>query len=111
VSLRHTFVLAGVPAATAAGGDVQPSTAAPAPQLYVVDPCFRDSFQLPNATPAYAAMWEALPALFVGTAAQLVPLVEVMCEQVRSCGGPLVRVCDGVACILGVPTPQRAPLV
>jgi uncharacterized protein (TIGR01615 family) len=59
------------------------SDAAPSPELFVVDPCFRDSFQLPNATPEYQALWEALPALFVGTAEQLVPIVKLMCDQVR----------------------------
>lgn len=74
VSLRHTFVLASVPAG---------SDAAPSPELFVVDPCFRDSFQLPNATPEYQALWEALPALFVGTAEQLVPIVKLMCDQMQ----------------------------
>jgi hypothetical protein len=56
----------------------------PVPQLFVVDPCFKEQFQLPNATPEYTALWQELPSLFVGTAEQLVPIVELMCTQVRS---------------------------
>jgi uncharacterized protein (TIGR01615 family) len=48
----------------------------------VVDPSFKDSFVLSNGTPAYAAVWQALPELFVGTAQHLVPLVEFLCTQV-----------------------------
>lgn len=51
-------------------------------QLFVVDPCFKDSFLLPNATPSYSRLCDALPNIFVGTAEQLVPLVEFMCSQV-----------------------------
>jgi hypothetical protein len=53
------------------------------PQLFVVDPCFKEQFQLPNATPEYNALWQDLPNLFVGTAEQLVPIVELMCTEVR----------------------------
>lgn len=53
------------------------------PQLFVVDPCFKEQFQLPNATPEYSALFQELPNLFVGTAEQLVPIVELMCTQVR----------------------------
>lgn len=52
------------------------------PHLFVVDPCFKEQFQLPNATPEYQALWQELPNLFVGTAEQLVPIVELMCTQV-----------------------------
>jgi hypothetical protein len=53
------------------------------PQLFVVDPCFKEQFQLPNTTPEYTALWQDLPNLFVGTAEQLVPIVELMCTEVR----------------------------
>eukprot|EP00775_Hariotina_reticulata_P008615 gene8615-8796_t len=72
VSLRHTFVVAAVP--DEVNGEVQ---------LFVVDPSFKDSFVLSNATPAYAAVWQALPELFVGTARHLVPLVELLCTQIQ----------------------------
>jgi uncharacterized protein (TIGR01615 family) len=52
------------------------------PQLFVVDPSFKEQFQLPNATPEYSALFQDLPNLFVGTAEQLVPIVELMCTQV-----------------------------
>lgn len=54
-----------------------------AAQLFVIDPSFRDAFLLSNATPAYQRLWEQLPGLFVGTADQLVAVVEFMCMQVR----------------------------
>lgn len=54
------------------------------PQLFVVDPCFKEQFSLPNATPEYQSLWNDLPDLFVGTAEQLVPVVELMCTQVSS---------------------------
>jgi len=54
------------------------------PQLFVVDPCFKEQFSLPNATPEYQSLWNDLPNLFVGTAEQLVPVVELMCTQVSS---------------------------
>lgn len=53
-----------------------------AAQLFVIDPSFRDAFLLSNATPAYQFLWEQLPRLFVGTADQLVTVVEFMCSQV-----------------------------
>lgn len=56
------------------------------PQLFVVDPSFKEQFQLPNATPEYSALFQDLPNLFVGTAEQLVPVVELMCTQVRRRG-------------------------
>ncbi|KAF6266452.1 hypothetical protein COO60DRAFT_1633045 [Scenedesmus sp. NREL 46B-D3] len=66
VALRHTFVVAGTTA-----------------QLFVIDPSFRDAFLLSNATPAYQFLWEQLPRLFVGTADQLVTVVEFMCSQME----------------------------
>jgi uncharacterized protein (TIGR01615 family) len=56
-----------------------------AAQLFVIDPSFKDAFLLSNATPAYQRLWEQLPSLFVGTAEQLVTVVEFMCSQVSSC--------------------------
>jgi hypothetical protein len=63
------------------------------PELFVVDPCFKEQFQLSNATPEYSALWQDLPNLFVGTAEQLVPVVELLCTQVSQSG--LVIYCMG----------------
>lgn len=118
IGLRHTFCVAAVPAAGAAGrpgasslhqhalallltqlpllraggsddaapagdaGSSQPPSP-PSELLLVVDPAFRDSFLLPNPTPSYTALIDALPDMWCGTAEQLVPLVEFMCHQVR----------------------------
>lgn len=53
-----------------------------ATQLFVVDPAFKEQFALPTSTAQYLNLFEQLPDLFVGTAEQLVPIVELMCTQV-----------------------------
>lgn len=75
-ALKHTFVVAGV---TPASVSSKPDST----QLFVIDPCFRDSFLLSNATPGYQRLCEVLPSIYVGTAEQLVPLVEFMCSQMH----------------------------
>eukprot|EP00878_Enallax_costatus_P008188 GHUV01008561.1.p1 GENE.GHUV01008561.1~~GHUV01008561.1.p1 ORF type:complete len:361 (+),score=105.39 GHUV01008561.1:1158-2240(+) len=52
-------------------------------ELFVVDPCFKDSFLLSNGSPAYNRLCDMLPSTYVGTAEQLVPLVEFMCSQMQ----------------------------
>lgn len=90
VALRHTFVVAGVTGcsqeADASPGSSPDSSSCCTPtaaQLFVIDPSFRDAFLLSNATPAYQRLWEQLPGLFVGTADQLVAVVEFMCMQMQ----------------------------
>eukprot|EP00879_Flechtneria_rotunda_P001016 GHRR01001152.1.p1 GENE.GHRR01001152.1~~GHRR01001152.1.p1 ORF type:complete len:387 (+),score=133.65 GHRR01001152.1:827-1987(+) len=70
--LRHTFVVASM-----ADGRQEEA------QSYIIDPDFRDSFLLSNATPEYQALYEALPNLFVGTAEQLEPIVLFMASQMQ----------------------------
>lgn len=78
LALRHTQHAHGIFPVVPAGS----SGADLMPELFVVDPCFKEQFQLPNATPEYSALWQDLPNLFVGTAEQLVPVVELLCTQV-----------------------------
>lgn len=89
--LKHTFVVAGVAAGTPSADRLAGQAANT--QLFVVDPCFRDSFLLSNATTSYQCLCDELPPLFVGTAEQLVPLVEYMCHQMQ-----LVFTETGVSC-------------
>jgi uncharacterized protein (TIGR01615 family) len=90
----ETLLSAAAAACSPAGCSASSPTAADTPddsllpQLFVVDPCFKEQFQLPNATPEYSALFQELPDLFVGTAEQLVPVVELMCTQVR--GGHVI---------------------
>lgn len=65
-SLRHCFVVVAMP--TAAGGST----------LYVVDPMFREQFELAGASSSYTALLQLLPDVFVGTPAQLQPIVSNM---------------------------------
>ena len=50
--------------------------------MFVVDPVFRDKFHVAKTTPAFASLWSCLPEVFVGTAEQLVPLVQLVCGEV-----------------------------
>lgn len=41
----------------------------------------RDQFIIPQMTPAYEELMRLLPAEFVGTPSRLVPLVQLLCEE------------------------------
>ncbi len=43
--------------------------------------CPRDQFHIPQPTPAYEELMRLLPAEYVGTSARLVPLVQLLCEE------------------------------
>jgi hypothetical protein len=47
----------------------------------IIDPFFREQFEVPVASRRYASLVEALPAVYVGTQEHLIPLVELMCEE------------------------------
>lgn len=51
---------------------------------FLVEPAFREQFQVSHPTPHYAALLEAVPEEFVGTNARLVPLVHFLCAEVSS---------------------------
>lgn len=41
----------------------------------------RDQFHIPQATEAYQELMRQLPSEFVGMASRLVPLVQLLCEE------------------------------
>jgi uncharacterized protein (TIGR01615 family) len=48
---------------------------------YIVDPAFRDHFQIPHPTRLYQQLLAGVPAEFVGTSSRLVPLVQCLCME------------------------------
>jgi uncharacterized protein (TIGR01615 family) len=50
----------------------------------IVDPNFKEQFLIPQPTRSYTAVLEMLPEEFVGTAARLLPLVEVLCREMSA---------------------------
>lgn len=44
---------------------------------YLVEPAFREQFEIPCPSPMYRELLDAVPAVFVGVASQLVPAVQV----------------------------------
>lgn len=48
---------------------------------YIVDTNFREHFRIPHPTTTYAALLNAIPEEFVGTAAKLQPLVQLITQQ------------------------------
>lgn len=51
---------------------------------YIVDPCFKEQFEIPQPTATYAAALELLQPEFVGTASRLVPLVQCLCAEMAA---------------------------
>lgn len=47
-------------------------------EAYIVDPSFREHFQIPHPTATYEAIVSRAPAEFVGTSSSLVPLVQCL---------------------------------
>ncbi|KAK9917886.1 hypothetical protein WJX75_009279 [Coccomyxa subellipsoidea] len=70
-NLHHEFLLVS--------GD--PEFGAPQDKEYIVDPYFRDQFHIPQPTPAYEELMRLLPEEYVGTSGRLVPLVQLLCEE------------------------------
>jgi uncharacterized protein (TIGR01615 family) len=48
---------------------------------YIVDPAFKEQFEIPSPSASYAALLELLPTEFVGTSSRLVPLVQNLCSE------------------------------
>lgn len=48
---------------------------------YIVDPAFKEQFEIPSPSASYAALLELLPTEFVGTSSRLVPLVQNLCAE------------------------------
>lgn len=52
--------------------------------VYIIDPAFREQFDLAHATPRYQQILDAIPATFVGTEERLVALVRALCQEIQS---------------------------
>lgn len=67
---RHLESSAGTPAA------------AQHPVSYIVDPAFREQFEIPHVSTRYAAILAHLPRVFIGTEERVGPLVELLCSEI-----------------------------
>lgn len=68
-SLRHSFLLVTAQNCPCAGVD------------FIVEPHFKEQFEIRHATPRYSGLLAMLPPVVVGTAAQLKPLVQLLCAE------------------------------
>ena len=50
----------------------------------LVDPKFKEQFEIAHPTARYAALLDEVPACFVGTEERLVALVELLCSEMSS---------------------------
>lgn len=69
-NLRHSFLLVTAPLGCACAG-----------VDYIVEPHFREQFEISQPTARYGGLLAMLPAVFVGTAAELLPLVQLLCSE------------------------------
>ena len=51
--------------------------------MYIIDPAFREQFDIAHATPRYQQILAAIPATFVGTEERLVALVRALCQEIQ----------------------------
>lgn len=51
---------------------------------YIVDPNFKEHFQIPHPTPAYEQVLACCSDEFVGTASRLIPLVQCLCTEIAN---------------------------
>ncbi|KAF8072496.1 hypothetical protein HT031_000155 [Scenedesmus sp. PABB004] len=75
-NLRHACVVlaprgGGSPGGSPGGGG----------EAVIVDPTFRDQFAIAHPSPRYAAVLDALPPVWVGSAPRLAALVELVCGE------------------------------
>eukprot|EP00891_Asterochloris_glomerata_P001866 jgi/Astpho2/1866/Aster-00391 len=50
----------------------------------ILDPSFREQFEIPHATVPYQQVLQVVPEEFVGTASRLVPLVQTLCAEMAA---------------------------
>ncbi len=50
----------------------------------LVDPKFKEQFEIAHPTARYAALLDEVPACFVGTEERLVALVELLCSEMSA---------------------------
>lgn len=51
--------------------------------VYIIDPAFREQFDIAHATPRYQQILAAIPSTFVGTEERLVALVRALCQEIQ----------------------------
>ena len=49
---------------------------------YIVDPCFKEQFEIPHVTPRYNCVLSEVPATFIGTEEQVIAVVEIMSKEI-----------------------------
>lgn len=49
---------------------------------YIVDPCFREQFEIGHVTPRYNTVLSQVPATFIGTEEQVIAVVEIMSKEI-----------------------------
>lgn len=49
---------------------------------YIVDPCFKEQFEIAHVNPRYSCVLSEVPASFVGTEEQIIAVVEIMSKEI-----------------------------
>lgn len=49
---------------------------------YIVDPSFKEQFEIPHITPRYKCVLSEVPATFIGTEEQVIAVVEIMSKEI-----------------------------
>jgi uncharacterized protein (TIGR01615 family) len=88
-NLRHEFltVLAsggGSSTHAAAAAELASQQQRAAAATYIVDPFFKQQFEVSQPSSAYAAALALVPEVFVGTSSRLVPLVHTLCAEMAA---------------------------
>lgn len=52
------------------------------PAMYIVDPCFREQFEIPHVSDRYTRILAEVPVSFIGTEEQVIAVVEVMSKEI-----------------------------
>ena len=60
-----------------------PLAGVPGAATYVIDPCFREQFEIANPTAQYSAVLAEVPREFVGTEERVTQLVELLSAELK----------------------------
>lgn len=50
---------------------------------YVIDPCFREQFEIANATAQYSSILAELPREFIGTEDRIASIVTILSAEIK----------------------------
>ena len=53
--------------------------------MYVIDPHFREQFEIARPTPSYKGLLAAIPEVVVLTETQCIQLVHLLCHELGEC--------------------------